>query len=124
MRGLRGKTVIVTGGGGAIGRAIGRRFGDEGAVVGVLTINGEAAAQTAESIRQAGGRAQAHAVDITDYAAVRPAVVAGVPQVSYLADGGRTFQEAGPAPRVAPVRSPGPPVSPSRKEARSANRSG
>ncbi len=76
MRGLRGKTVLVTGGGGAIGRAICRRFGDEGAVVGVLDVNGEGAAQTAELIRQAGGRAQAHGVDITDYAAVRQAVAA------------------------------------------------
>ncbi len=76
MRGLRGKKVIVTGGGGAIGRAIGRRFGDEGAVVGVFDINGAAAAQTTELIRQAGGQAHAQVVDITDYAAVQQATAA------------------------------------------------
>jgi 2-hydroxycyclohexanecarboxyl-CoA dehydrogenase len=76
MRGLQGKTVIVTGGGGAIGRAICRRFGDEGAIVGVFDIDGTRAAQTVEAIRQAGGQAHVCAVDITDYAAVQQATAA------------------------------------------------
>jgi 2-hydroxycyclohexanecarboxyl-CoA dehydrogenase len=76
MRGLQGKKVIVTGGGGVIGRAICRRFGEEGCVVGVFDINQEMAAQTVALIRQAGHSAHAYAVDITAYAAVQQAVAA------------------------------------------------
>jgi 2-hydroxycyclohexanecarboxyl-CoA dehydrogenase len=47
MRGLEKKVAIVTGGGGAIGRAICQRFGEEGSVVGVFDINEEAAGGTA-----------------------------------------------------------------------------
>jgi len=76
MRGLENKVALVTGGGGAIGRAICRRFGDEGAVVGVFDVNEETASETAALIEAAGGTATAHPVDITDYAAVAAAVAA------------------------------------------------
>jgi 2-hydroxycyclohexanecarboxyl-CoA dehydrogenase len=76
MRGLSGKRAIVTGGGGAIGRAICRRFADEGIVVGVFDVNGQMADETAGVIRQAGGHAHAYAVDITSYAAVKEATTA------------------------------------------------
>ena len=74
MRGLEKKVAIVTGGGGAIGRAICRRFGEEGSVVGVFDINEEAANETAALIETAGGTASVQTVDITDYDAVAAAV--------------------------------------------------
>ncbi|MGH6816967.1 MAG: SDR family oxidoreductase [Hyphomicrobiaceae bacterium] len=69
MRGLKGKTAIVTGGAGGIGRAICRRLMEEGIKVGVLDRNG-AAAQAAAAELGAFGVAFAHAADITDYQAV------------------------------------------------------
>jgi len=58
MRGLKGKTAIVTGGAAGIGAAIVERFKAEGTKVVVFDLNGE------------------NKVDITDYAAVKQAVVA------------------------------------------------
>ncbi len=73
MRGLKGKSVIVTGGAGGIGSAICRRFAEEGAKVGVFDLKVEAAAAVA---REIGNGASAHAVDITDHAAVMAGVKA------------------------------------------------
>jgi 2-hydroxycyclohexanecarboxyl-CoA dehydrogenase len=56
MRGLKGKTAIVTGGAAGIGRAIVQRFEEEGTKVVVFDLNG------------------AEKVDITDYEAVKSAV--------------------------------------------------
>lgn len=81
MRGIAGKTVIVTGGGGVIGGAICRRFGEEHARVGVSDIDGDAAERVAGEIRAAGGEAIAHAHDISDYAAVEAAVGAFTTQL-------------------------------------------
>jgi 2-hydroxycyclohexanecarboxyl-CoA dehydrogenase len=61
MRGLKGKTAIVTGGAAGIGAAVVRRFQEEGTRVVVLDLKGDPA------------------VDITDYAAVRAAVDAAGP---------------------------------------------
>jgi len=58
MKGLKGKTAIVTGGAAGIGAAIVERFRAEGAKVVVFDLNG------------------APSVDITDYAAVQKAVAA------------------------------------------------
>ncbi len=73
MRGLEKKVAIVTGGGGAIGRAICQRFAEEGSVVGVFDINEETANETASLIEAAGGAATVQLVDITDYDAVAAA---------------------------------------------------
>jgi 2-hydroxycyclohexanecarboxyl-CoA dehydrogenase len=78
MRGLQDRVVIVTGGGGGIGGATCRRFGEAGARVAVFDINAESAAQTAADITKAGGVAQAFRCDITDYAEVQSAVGAAV----------------------------------------------
>jgi 2-hydroxycyclohexanecarboxyl-CoA dehydrogenase len=69
MRGLEGRNVIVTGGGGAIGAAICRRFADYGAKVGVFDKNLDAAKKVAAEIK-----GFASGVDITDYAAVGTAI--------------------------------------------------
>jgi 2-hydroxycyclohexanecarboxyl-CoA dehydrogenase len=61
MRGLKGKTAIVTGGAAGIGAAVVRRFQEEGTQVVVLDLKGDPA------------------VDITDYAAVKKAVDAAGP---------------------------------------------
>jgi 2-hydroxycyclohexanecarboxyl-CoA dehydrogenase len=76
MRGLDGRNVIVTGGGGAIGGALCRRFAGYGAHVGVLDKNIESAQRIAEVIREGNGRAVAMAVDISDHGAVKDAVAA------------------------------------------------
>jgi 2-hydroxycyclohexanecarboxyl-CoA dehydrogenase len=62
MRGLDGKNVIVTGGAGAIGAAICRRFAGYGARVGVFDKNVEGATRLAAELRGV-----ASGVDITDY---------------------------------------------------------
>jgi 2-hydroxycyclohexanecarboxyl-CoA dehydrogenase len=62
-------TVLVTGGGGAIGSAICRRFARDGARVLVADVNAEAAQRVASEV---GGKALAF--DIADYAAAREAV--------------------------------------------------
>ena len=69
MRGLEGKNVIVTGGGGAIGAAICRRFAGYGAKVGVFDKNFDGARKVASEIK-----GFASGVDITDYVAVGKAI--------------------------------------------------
>lgn len=73
MRGLTGKTAIVTGGAGGIGSAICQRLAEEGCAVAVFDLKGEAAQKVAGEI---GTGATAHAIDITDHAAVTAAVAA------------------------------------------------
>jgi 3-oxoacyl-[acyl-carrier protein] reductase len=68
---LQNHIAVVTGSGSGIGRAIARGYAREGAQVAVLDINAEAAAKTAVEIRDAGGKAQAFALDVTDRMACR-----------------------------------------------------
>ena len=86
MKGLNGKTVIVTGGGGGIGRAVCQRFAEEGSRVAVLDRDAAAAQATVDLILEKNGQARAYAADITDYAAIQTTVAAieqelGVPTV-------------------------------------------
>ncbi len=71
MRGLKGKTVLVTGGGSGIGRAIAVRFAQEGSTVGIFDINLDGARETVEIIGKAGGKACCRKVDISDYEVVK-----------------------------------------------------
>ncbi|MBK1781955.1 glucose 1-dehydrogenase [Advenella sp. WQ 585] len=70
MFGLKDKVVLVTGGGGGIGSAICKRFGQAGAKVAVVDINQEAGDKTVAQITQAGGFAQTFLVDLTSQASV------------------------------------------------------
>lgn len=74
MRGLQGKTVIVTGGGGGIGGAACRRFAEEGARVAVFDVDETAAAKVTDAIAQSDGKAAAFRCDITDHGACQHAV--------------------------------------------------
>lgn len=74
MRGLSGRTVIVTGGGSGIGRGIAHRLADEGMKVGVLDINAENGSKVVEEIEQSGGIACFARADITQYAEVGEAI--------------------------------------------------
>jgi 2-hydroxycyclohexanecarboxyl-CoA dehydrogenase len=65
---------LVTGGGGAIGRAICQRLASDGARLVPADINLGAAEETAAAVRAEGHEAHALAVDITDFDAVRAAV--------------------------------------------------
>ncbi|MCB9946664.1 MAG: glucose 1-dehydrogenase [Rhodospirillaceae bacterium] len=67
MRGLRNKSVIVTGAGSGIGRAIAIRLVEEGMTVGVLDINVDAATQTVETCKGLAGRTMVLECDITNY---------------------------------------------------------
>ena len=74
MKGLRDKVVIVTGGGAGIGAALCTRFAAEGAKVAIFDIDIAKAEALAQSLRQAGGSAQAYQVDIVDHERVNAAV--------------------------------------------------
>ena len=65
---------VVTGGGGEIGREICLRLARAGAAVVVVDIAADTAEQTAQVVTDAGGRAHAVAVDVTDRAAVAAAL--------------------------------------------------
>lgn len=68
---LAGRVALVTGGGGGIGAAIAERLAREGAVVGVVDIDRDAAQARADRIRQAGGAGLAFQADVSDAAAIR-----------------------------------------------------
>jgi 3-oxoacyl-[acyl-carrier protein] reductase len=70
---LQNQIAAVTGAGSGIGRAIAMGFAREGAQIAALDIDAEAAAKTAAEIRDAGGKAQDFALDVTDHAASRAA---------------------------------------------------
>jgi len=66
--------VMVSGGGGGLGRAIALRFAADGARVAVLDRDAQAATAVAEEIAAAGGTALGLACDVTDPAACAAAV--------------------------------------------------
>ncbi|MEE8172135.1 MAG: SDR family NAD(P)-dependent oxidoreductase, partial [Alphaproteobacteria bacterium] len=74
MKRYTDKKILVTGGGGGIGRAISLRLSGEGAAIAVLDKNGGAADETVRQVEAQGGRAAAVNADITDWASVQNAV--------------------------------------------------
>jgi 2-hydroxycyclohexanecarboxyl-CoA dehydrogenase len=105
MRGLKDKVVIVTGGGGGIGTATCKRFGEAGAKVAVFDVNLDAADRTVAAIKTAGGVAAAFTCDISDYSGVQKAVAnveAGLGPVHILVNNAgwdvfRLFKDSTPA---------------------------
>lgn len=66
---LEGRTALVTGAGQGNGAAIARGLAQEGAALVCTDIDHAAADRTARAIVEAGGRAEAHALDVADKAA-------------------------------------------------------
>lgn len=68
---LAGRIAAITASGSGMGRATARRMAAEGATVVVADINREAAEETVALIRDDGGTAVAHTVDVTDLGSLR-----------------------------------------------------
>jgi len=71
---LKDNVALVTGGARGIGRAIAMAFAREGADIAVCDVNIELAQKTASDIEALGRKAQALALDVTDYAGAEEAV--------------------------------------------------
>ncbi len=74
---LDGKSALITGGGGGIGRATALAFAREGARLAVADFNQQAAQETVAQVNAAGGQAMTLTGDVTDSATVQ-AMVASV----------------------------------------------
>src|SRR6202165_3225794 len=84
---LQNHIAVVTGAGSGIGRAIASGYAREGARVVLLDINEKAAAEAAKEIRDAGGKAESFALDVTkreDCVAVAKQIADKVGQVTIL----------------------------------------
>ncbi|PWK25193.1 NAD(P)-dependent dehydrogenase (short-subunit alcohol dehydrogenase family) [Arcicella aurantiaca] len=66
MFSLKDKSVIITGGGSGIGRAISLLFAKQGAFVNIIELNQVAADETVAQILQEGGQAKAYACNIVN----------------------------------------------------------
>ena len=75
---LRGSTAVVTGAGRGIGSAIAERLAEAGAAVLVVDVSLENAQSVAEAIERAGGKARAHAADVSVIAEADRAMAAAV----------------------------------------------
>jgi len=74
FRGLEGRRTLITGAASGIGRATVQRLASEGAILGILDIDGEGADRVAGELRSAGAEALSFAVDIVDASAVATAI--------------------------------------------------
>ena len=75
---LAGRVMLVTGGGGGLGRAMAEGFAREGAAVAVTDVNLEGARSVARGIEERGGRAVALALDVTSEEQVERGVAEAV----------------------------------------------
>ena len=74
--GLEGKTAIVTGGAQGIGKAIAMRLARDGANIGILDLQQDAADKTVQEATELGVKGVALGCDVTDYAKVKTCVAA------------------------------------------------
>ena len=74
MRHLEGKVALVTGASRGLGEGVARALADQGAAVMLMARNGAAVQAVARDINASGGRAEALACDVADYARVERAV--------------------------------------------------
>lgn len=74
MRGLSEKTILVTGSGRGIGRAIAGRLATEGATVAINDVDADAATDAVTAIETEGGDAVRAVADVSDLEAVREMV--------------------------------------------------
>lgn len=71
---LTNKVILVTGGSTGIGRATSKILAAEGATVAILDLQDEEGSNTVAMIREAGGKAEYHHVDVSDCLAVRESI--------------------------------------------------
>ncbi len=71
---LKNRTILVTGGGTGLGRAMALRFGDLGASLFLVGRREEPLKETAEALRAKGGRAAYACADVRDFNAVEAAI--------------------------------------------------
>ncbi len=87
MKGIEGKTAIVTGAGQGIGRDIALLLAEHGADIAALDVNAEGAAGTADLVRGAGREALAARCDVADAADVDRClreILAWRPEIHFL----------------------------------------
>ena len=75
---LEGKSALITGGGGGIGRATALAFAREGARLAIADFNEQAARDTVALVNAAGGQAMTLTGDVTESAAVQAMIAAVV----------------------------------------------
>ncbi|MDN3549407.1 SDR family NAD(P)-dependent oxidoreductase [Mucilaginibacter aquaedulcis] len=63
---LTNKSVVITGGGSGIGKAMSILFAQQGAIVHIIELNDKAAADTVHEIEAAGGKATGYACDVSN----------------------------------------------------------
>lgn len=63
---LKGKRVVITGGGSGIGKAISKTFAEQGAITHILELNAENAKATLDEIKAAGGIAETHDCNVAN----------------------------------------------------------
>ena len=84
MRRFEDKAVIVTGAASGIGRATAERLGKEGAAVFCVDVQPRGLDEVVGAIRGAGGKAIAHACDLSDTSAPATAVAAGIKELGKI----------------------------------------
>ena len=70
-----GRTAVVTGGSGGLGRAVCAGLAAEDAAVAVVDLAADGVTESVEALRAAGARAEGYVVDVTDRAAVEDLMV-------------------------------------------------
>ncbi|MEV0288049.1 MULTISPECIES: SDR family NAD(P)-dependent oxidoreductase [unclassified Kribbella] len=101
-----GRVALVTGAGGAIGRAIAEQLGAAGAAVAVVAVSKARADAAVEAILAAGGEAAGFTVDLYDPASI-PGLVHGIEQVlgevDILVNSASTVTPLGPVSALDPA---------------------